>query len=447
MNNFITIKALLVVTLCSIVVLLSCKDDKIVIPKVSADFSYIINDTTGEVTFTNKSQNAKSYKWDFGNGNTSKEINPKNKYSKDSTYIITLTATNSSGSEIKTDTITILVIQVNVEDFPTDGGSGDGSTDNGSTDDGSIDDEPTDNGSTDNESTANIRQFLDSEKWENAFPNRAGHSYKGQKYDDDFYSFQDLLTAIDELAGKTITVDGQTVNFSSFLNESNPDNNVRELAAFLANVSKETNGGWGSGNNGLGNRLDWGLVFVFEVGHLKENCNLLGYRSPSSQNYPPVDGKCYHGRGPIQLSWNYNYGQFSEFVYGSVDTLLNDPDRISQSGVLAFKSAIWFWMTPQGNKPSCHDIMHDKWMPTKTYTNEKMNMKGFLHTPNIINGGIECRSWSNHHAPYLRANLYLKFLEIFSDFSQAKIDQENQGNKSCYCDDSDGKNQGAMVDY
>lgn len=37
--------------------------------------------------------------------------------------------------------------------------------------------------------------------------------------------------------------------------------------------------------------------------------------------------------------------------------LLNQPDLVAQDAVLAFKTALWFWMTPQFPKPSCHDVM------------------------------------------------------------------------------------------
>lgn len=55
-------------------------------------FSFSQNELT--VTFTNSSQNAQSYVWDFGDGQTSKEKNPVHAYSKAGTYKVQLTATN-----------------------------------------------------------------------------------------------------------------------------------------------------------------------------------------------------------------------------------------------------------------------------------------------------------------------------------------------------------------
>ena len=55
----------------------------------------------------------------------------------------------------------------------------------------------------------------------------------------------------------------------------------------------------------------------------------------------------YPPSGPIQLSWNYNYGYFSEEVLGDKDILLQNPDQVAQDGKTAFQTALWFWMTPQ----------------------------------------------------------------------------------------------------
>lgn len=43
---------------------------------------------------------------------------------------------------------------------------------------------------------------------------------------------------------------------------------------------------------------------------------------------------------------------------------LNNPELVGQDPVVAFKTAIWFWMTPQAPKPSCHDVMQGLWTPT-----------------------------------------------------------------------------------
>ncbi len=77
-----------------------------------ADFS--ANVTTiaegGTVTFTDLSTNSPTeWSWNFGDGNTSTEQNPAHVFNTQGTYSITLTVTNSSGSdtETKTDYITV----------------------------------------------------------------------------------------------------------------------------------------------------------------------------------------------------------------------------------------------------------------------------------------------------------------------------------------------------
>lgn len=80
----------------------------------------------------------------------------------------------------------------------------------------------------------------------------------------------------------------------------------------------------------------------------------------TSLNHTTYAG-CYFGRGPLQLSWNYNYGQFQHFLHShGIDLdLLKDPNVIltKMDPPLAMLSALWFYMTPQPPKPSMHDII------------------------------------------------------------------------------------------
>jgi PKD repeat protein len=57
------------------------------------------NPVVGEkITFENCSQDADSYNWDFGDGETSTEKNPKYTYSEGGEYTVTLEATNKKGT-------------------------------------------------------------------------------------------------------------------------------------------------------------------------------------------------------------------------------------------------------------------------------------------------------------------------------------------------------------
>jgi hypothetical protein len=87
-------------------------DDDNNLPQIVAGFTYTVNSDTGAVTFINISENSRSYEWDFGDGNTSTEINPINTY-ETGEYTIALTANNAAGaSEIFEDIITILIPEV-----------------------------------------------------------------------------------------------------------------------------------------------------------------------------------------------------------------------------------------------------------------------------------------------------------------------------------------------
>ncbi|AEC10296.1 unnamed protein product [Arabidopsis thaliana] len=63
------------------------------------------------------------------------------------------------------------------------------------------------------------------------------------------------------------------------------------------------------------------------------------YCSPSTA-YPCTPGKDYYGRGPIQITWNYNYGAAGKFLGLP---LLTDPDMVARSPQVAFQCAMWFW--------------------------------------------------------------------------------------------------------
>lgn len=82
----------------SLISLVSCKKDDA--PKVEdpvASFQFAVSETNYlEVTFTNYSQNAATYSWDFGDSQTSTEENPVHEYTEAGTYTVVLTAKNSA---------------------------------------------------------------------------------------------------------------------------------------------------------------------------------------------------------------------------------------------------------------------------------------------------------------------------------------------------------------
>lgn len=64
-----------------------------------------------EITFTNSSSNANIYTWNFGDGETSNEINPIHTFSSTGTFVVELTAENSCGTDVSNTTIIIVSSQ------------------------------------------------------------------------------------------------------------------------------------------------------------------------------------------------------------------------------------------------------------------------------------------------------------------------------------------------
>ncbi|KAL6134690.1 hypothetical protein ACLB2K_066918 [Fragaria x ananassa] len=108
-------------------------------------------------------------------------------------------------------------------------------------------------------------------------------------------------------------------------------------------------------------------------------------------NYPCAAGKQYYGRGPIQLSWNYNYGLCGKAIGAN---LLNNPDLVATDPVISFKTAFWLWMTPQSPKPSCHDVITGRWNPSGA-DKSAGRYSGYGTITSIINGGLECGKGSD----------------------------------------------------
>eukprot|EP01018_Ginkgo_biloba_P020410 Gb_07464 [translate_table: standard] len=104
-------------------------------------------------------------------------------------------------------------------------------------------------------------------------------------------------------------------------------------------------------------------------------------------NVAKLEGKSYHGRGPLQLTGNANYGAAGKY-FGFNG--LSNPEKVVENPTIAFKSAIWYWM----RNSRCHQAMSPLGV-------------GFAGTIRSINIG-EC----NGHFPKAvasRVALYKKF--------------------------------------
>jgi len=187
-----------------------------------------------------------------------------------------------------------------------------------------------------------------------------------------------------------------TIDYGNFCSEKDLPTDKKELAAFFANIAHETR----HGENG---KYNDGLMFTHESN------TSLPYVA-ENDNYPAVAGKKYYGRGPVQLSYNGNYGYASDCIFGDKTVLLTNPELVETDPVIAFKVAIYFWMTPQTYKPSAHDVMIGKWQP-KPDDKAKNRTPGFGMTINIINGAVECGQGENIYSMNDRIGFYQYFLK------------------------------------
>jgi hypothetical protein len=253
-----------------------------------------------------------------------------------------------------------------------------------------------------------LTDYLNETSWDSLFPNRYGVSHTGVDSagpgKTDFYSFAAFVAA--------------ATKYPAFLDQGTDTDKRRELAAFLANCAQETSGGWEGAPGGY---FKWGFYFIREQG-CDGGCPQ--YSDSSKKKYPPVSGRSYYGRGPKQLSYNYNYGQFSQDYFGDKEVLLQDPDRVARDSVLAFASALWFWMTPQPPKPSCHDVITGIWHPTH-HDQQAGRLPGFGTTLNIINGGVECGHSPLDKTVY-RYEYYKYFCKIFKVTPGPNVDCADQ---------------------
>lgn len=157
------------------------------------------------------------------------------------------------------------------------------------------------------------------------------------------YSYTQLLAAVDQFPG-----------FAACCSESQMK---REIAAFMAHVEHESD-------------------------HLAatEEYTPPGIYCQAGQ-YPCAAGKSYHGRGALQLTWNYNYSMAQDYFtsQGKVysPSLLDQPEQVATNQELLWTTALWFWMV--GDPSYVNDTMHDR-----------INSQGFGSTIQKINGALEC---------------------------------------------------------
>ncbi|MER7724726.1 glycoside hydrolase family 19 protein [Streptomyces sp. NPDC096323] len=176
-----------------------------------------------------------------------------------------------------------------------------------------------------------------------------------------FYTYSGLTAALSAYPG--------------FANTGSDTVKKQEAAAFLANVSHETGG----------------LVYVVE-----QNTANYPHYCDTSQSYGcPAGQAAYYGRGPIQLSWNFNYKAAGDAL--GINLLAN-PYLVEQDASVAWKTGLWYWNTQNG--PG-----------TMTAHNAMVNGAGFGETIRSINGSLECNG-GNPAQVQSRIAKYQAFVQI-----------------------------------
>lgn len=278
-----------------------------------------------------------------------------------------------------------------------------------------------------------VKTVLPLKEYEELFPNRLGSPEwykvaKGKEYfkenQSDYFSYDNLIAAVTEVSNIKLKISTRKgtnsvqeihrfdkdarietlisrspdfnsadnvkkeietviIDFGTFLKDGFKKDRKRELAAFLANLAHETGGGWATAPGG---ELKWGLFWNENIaGRTGVNTSAF-VDEASSVLYPGVKDKRYYGRGPIMLSWNFNYGLFSSIIYGDKNVLLSNPEIVAADGKVGFMTAILFWMTPQAPKPSAHDVIVNKWKPSKEDIAKGLKQPGFGITIMVLNG-------------------------------------------------------------
>ena len=129
--------------------------------------------------------------------------------------------------------------------------------------------------------------------------------------------------------------------------------------------------------------------------------------------------KKYFGRGAKQLSYNYNYGPFSQAMNnGDQSVLLKNPDLVASTW-LNLASATFFFVYPQPPKPSMLHVLDGTWVPNQADLTAGAG-NNFATTIMIINA--ECGEGSEKPAAQNRIDYFKQFAaDLGWDYSAEKL--------------------------
>ncbi|MFI5688574.1 chitinase [Streptomyces sp. NPDC051636] len=155
-----------------------------------------------------------------------------------------------------------------------------------------------------------------------------------------FYTYDALVDAMDA--------------YPAFAHTGNDRDRKLEAAAFLADVSHETGG----------------LRYIRE----QNTANWPTYCDTSRHYGCPAGQAAYYGRGPLRISWNFNYKAAGDALGAD---LLHHPELVATDGQVSWKTALWYWNTQTG--PG-----------TMTPHQAMVSGAGFGETIRSIDGAVEC---------------------------------------------------------
>ena len=184
---------------------------------------------------------------------------------------------------------------------------------------------------------------------------------------DPFYTYHGLVNAAN--------------SYAAFAGTGDTNMKRREIAAALANFEHETGG----------------LYYITEIVP-NDYCDA---------GYTGCGGGCaadkqYFGRGPIQLSWNFNYCAAGQAL-GFGTSLWSNPEQVQNNATIAWQTAIWYWMTQDGpGTMPAHDCIA---------TNQ-----GFGCTIRAINGALECDGGNTEQVTH-RVNTFNNYINILGTTS------------------------------
>jgi chitinase len=200
--------------------------------------------------------------------------------------------------------------------------------------------------------TAGIAGVVSSAQFDAWFPTSGtcnGHSCR-----DPFYTYSGLTST--------------AAAYATFANSTDDTIRKREAAAFLANISWESD--------------CLAAINEYNTAAYCDYCDPNAFGCNGNVSCACPAGSCsYYGRGPIQVTWPVNYKAAGTAI-GS--DLFNSPNLVATNADIAWKTGTWYWMTgrgPGGYGNNAHDAMM-----------ASSGSGGFGATIAHINGALECPS-------------------------------------------------------